>query len=38
MNQEELIKQLKSVLCWVSQSTPAYDKLKHLIETLGGKV
>ena len=38
MNPDDVVKELKSILCWVSQSTPAYDKIKHLIEKLGGRV
>ena len=38
MNPDEVIKELKSILCWVSQNSAAYDKIKHLIERMGGKV
>ena len=37
MNPDDVIKELKSLLCWVSQNSAAYDKIKHLIERLGGK-
>ena len=38
MSPDEVIKELKSILCWVSQNSSAYDKIKHLIERMGGKV
>jgi len=38
MNQQELIKRLKSVLCWIQQDSNAAVKLKELIVQLGGRV
>ena len=38
MNPDDVIKELKSLLCWVSQGSAAHDKIKNLIERLGGKV
>lgn len=38
MNQQELVKRLKGILCWVQQDSNAAAKLKELIVQLGGKV
>ena len=38
MNPDEVVKELKSILCWVSQSSAAYDKVILLIQRMGGKV
>jgi len=37
MNPDDVLKELKSLLCWVSQGSAAHDKIKLLIEKLGGK-
>ena len=38
MNQPDLIKRLKSILCWIPSNSVGYDKLKELIIQLGGRV
>jgi hypothetical protein len=38
MNQEELIKTLKSILVWIPSGSVGHDKLKELILRLGGKI
>lgn len=38
MNQQDLVKRLKSILCWVPSDSTAYTKLKELILQLGGRV
>ena len=38
MSPDDVIKELKSILCWVSQGSTACEKIKHLIERMGGKV
>lgn len=38
MNQQELVKRLKTILCWIPSESTAASKLKELILQLGGKV
>lgn len=38
MSQPDLVKRLKSILCWIPSNSIGYDKLKELITQLGGKV
>ena len=38
MTQEDLVKRLKHILCWVPQNTLGYEKIKDLITQLGGRV
>lgn len=38
MTQTDLIKQLKSILCWVQRDSTANIKLKELIVKLGGRI
>ena len=38
MNQQDIVKTLKSILCWVPSNSVGYDKLKELIIQLGGRV
>jgi len=38
MTQEQLIKTLKGIRCWIPESCPAKQKIKELIQQLGGKV
>jgi len=38
MSQEELVRRLKNILCWVPSESIAASKLKELILQLGGRV
>ena len=38
MSQHELVKKLKSILCWLPSEGTATTKLKELILQLGGRV